>query len=228
MKKQYKKWTERQKNYLRRHYSNGDTKQIAEYLKRPLAHIYAMAKKLGIKKSREFRREIGIKLAARPESMAYRFQKGHRSSLRGKRQSDFMSPEGLENAKKARFRKGEVHNIKPVGYESVDKHGYVRIKIAEGQSMVLKHRWVWQQHHGEIPEGFCVSFKDGNSLNCDIDNLFLLSLADRARRNIMNESAETRKMRLAKTNETKKKMIRRDRLRIHWGLEPYSKLVKKW
>ena len=37
------------------------------------------------------------------------------------------------------------------------------------------HRWVWEQEHGPIPEGFRVYFLDGDRRNCRIENLELVS-----------------------------------------------------
>lgn len=40
---------------------------------------------------------------------------------------------------------------------------------------MLKHRYIWQQHHGEVPKGSMVVFKDGNRKNTDISNLLLIT-----------------------------------------------------
>ena len=37
------------------------------------------------------------------------------------------------------------------------------------------HRVVWEYHHGEIPKGYHVHHKDGNSHNNDISNLSLVN-----------------------------------------------------
>jgi len=37
------------------------------------------------------------------------------------------------------------------------------------------HRHEWEQTYGPIPKGFNIVFKDGNSLNCDIDNLQMVT-----------------------------------------------------
>ena len=68
----------------------------------------------------------------------------------------------------------------------------------------------------------------GNRRNCDLTNLYLLSRADNARRRTLEETPEARKARLAKAQTSRNKSIRRDRIRLHWGLEPLGKLVKRW
>lgn len=44
---------------------------------------------------------------------------------------------------------------------------------AEGRRY-LKHRYVWEQHHGPIPEGYEVHHIDHNTHNNDISNLSLM------------------------------------------------------
>lgn len=56
------------------------------------------------------------------------------------------------------------------------------IRIAEGHWESLS-RHTWRQHHGEIPKGYVVAFIDQDSLNCDINNLELISQAENLRRN---------------------------------------------
>ncbi len=56
------------------------------------------------------------------------------------------------------------------------------------------HRWVWTLQYGEIPPGHVVRFKDGDTLNCDIENLEVLSLAEHMRRN-QNKEKQSAAMR---------------------------------
>ena len=44
----------------------------------------------------------------------------------------------------------------------------------------MLHRATWEEHNGPIPEGMMVVFKDGNQLNCDIENLMLVTKAQHA------------------------------------------------
>ena len=62
----------------------------------------------------------------------------------------------------------------------------------------------------------------------DLTNLYLLSRADNARRRVREETPEARKARLAKAQTSRNKSIRRDKLRLHWGMQPLGKLVKRW
>lgn len=94
--------------------------------------------------------------------------------------------------------------------------------------MVLKHRYVWKQHHGEIPQGMCVAFRDGNRQNCDISNLMLITEAEKVTRVTALLSPEKMRMKTQKAQAARNESIRKDKMRIRWGLKPKGKLVKKW
>ena len=108
-----------------------------------------------------------------------RFEKGGDSWNKGLKQEDFMTQAQIEKTKGTRFKKGSIPpNWLPIGSERVTVDGYVEIKVADGQKQnnyKLKHRVLWQAHHGEIPKGYVVMFKNGNSLDLDIRNLMLVS-----------------------------------------------------
>ena len=46
--------------------------------------------------------------------------------------------------------------------------------IKHNDAMVQLHHVVWEQNNGKIPKDHKIYFKDGNSLNCKIDNLMCL------------------------------------------------------
>ena len=103
-----------------------------------------------------------------------RFQKGHPSPTKGKKQTDYASPEGIERTKKTRFKKGIIpHNTLPVGAER-NLIGYIEIKVAQPNKWMLKHRWLWEQAYGPIPEGHYIRFKDGDPMNLALDNLIMI------------------------------------------------------
>ncbi|EGR4075994.1 HNH endonuclease [Vibrio cholerae] len=82
-------------------------------------------------------------------------------------------------------------NQKPIGHERIcSKDGFILMKVAEENPYtgtfgryVHKHKYIWEQHHGAIPEGHVIRFKDGNKLNCDIGNLVCVSKALNLRMN---------------------------------------------
>lgn len=84
------------------------------------------------------------------------------------------------NSARTQFKRGqEPHNArgKGVGHERVNVYGYVEICVAETnpytgfeRRYVAKHRWMWEQLHGPLPEGQVLKCLDGNKLNTDPSN----------------------------------------------------------
>lgn len=82
------------------------------------------------------------------------------------------------NAAKTQFKKGQQpHNTKYIGHERVSRCGYVEISVYDEnlktpskRKYVLKHRWLWEQQHGPLPEGMCLKSLDGNKTNTDPEN----------------------------------------------------------
>lgn len=86
------------------------------------------------------------------------------------------------------FKKGFIPaNTKPVGYERVNRDGYIEVKIKEGRDgFRLKHRFNWEKVNGAIPKNCIIRFKNNDKLNCDIDNLFMVTQAEHALLNKIN------------------------------------------
>lgn len=86
------------------------------------------------------------------------------------------------------YKKGNLpHNTKPIGYERVTKEGYIEVKVRMRPSnpnrkdnFELKHRRIWEEHFGEIPEGHIVIFLDGNKRNFELSNLALVTRGENA------------------------------------------------
>lgn len=114
------------------------------------------------------------------------FQKGQESWNKGKKLSEYCSPEAIERMRKTQFKKGNIpYDWKPVGSERINVEGYVEIKIQEPNKWQLKHRYVWERHNGPIPEGMIITFRDGNRQNTDIENLAMISRSLNARLSIL-------------------------------------------
>ena len=51
------------------------------------------------------------------------------------------------------FKKGNrPKNYLPVGSESIDVDGYVKVKIQDPSKWELKHRIIWSERFGEVPD----------------------------------------------------------------------------
>lgn len=107
------------------------------------------------------------------------FKKGQTSFNKGKKWNEYMSEEGQANSRKTTFKKGNTPvNHREVGSERINVDGYIEIKVAEPNKWDLKHRVIYRQHYGEIPQGYNIIFLDGNKRNLNINNLKAVSKAE--------------------------------------------------
>jgi hypothetical protein len=119
------------------------------------------------------------------------FRKGQEPPNKGKK----MNPEQYEKYKHTFFQKNHIpHNAKK-DWEVVrrkDKTGniYLLIKIPERRKLIYKHVWLWEKENGKVPANHVVVFKDGNSLNCCLENLECISRVDLLNRNSINRYPE--------------------------------------
>lgn len=99
------------------------------------------------------------------------YKKGHIPFNKGQKMPEHV----YERVNGTMFKPGQVpHNVKPIGYERIDKKdGFIYIKAADKKPMMLKSRYLWELHHGPIPKSMVIRYKDGNKLNCTIDNLYI-------------------------------------------------------
>lgn len=112
---------------------------------------------------------------------------------KGKKITEYMSAEAIERLKKTFFKKGQVpFNTLYNGAITVrrisEKRGakpYKFIRINQGE-WALYHQYVWEQKYGKIPKGMNVVFKDGNSLNCKIENLEMITDEELMQRNTIH------------------------------------------
>lgn len=144
-----------------------------------------------------------------------RFEKGIVPFNKGKK--------GIVSGGKAtQYKTGhEPHNTKTDGCISLRKRQnkdeqYYFIRIAKGK-WELYHRYLWQQHYGAIPAGHIVVFKDGNSLNCTLENLEMITLQENMQRNRNREKASA----------TMRNLWKRERIRKQLELKPITKLRVK-
>ena len=153
-------WTAEQELVLLRLYPDMPNEVLAARLNKTVQQIYAKAHRLGLKKSPELAKQIlqacGRKLQI--EGNATQFKKGQKP-----------------------------HTWLPVGSTRVSADGYLQRKISDTgyppRDWKGMHILLWEEHFGPIPTGHCVCFKDNNQQNVVIDNLELITRAERMRRN---------------------------------------------
>lgn len=217
--RQNRRWTQAEIDFLLKIYPDHSNEYCAQFLHRPKKACQHKANKLGITKTPEF---------AKQQREKNLFKKGNVPFNKGKKWEHFMSAEGMRNAAKHQF-KGSPHNTRPPGYEILrapDHNGkrYWWIKPADGRKMMPKHRWLWEQAYGSIPEGHNVQFKDGDTTNCVLDNLYLITRDKQMRENIDNMPDEKRTVMYKKIRDSRKNTFEREKIRIKWGFAPQTKL----
>jgi hypothetical protein len=186
-----KKWTDQDIKYLKMNFANTYTKDICAALNKSYTQVAGKSYALRLKKSPEFlKMELG-KQAERlkTDGASYRFKKGSTPPNKGKP----MPEELYKRFAATMYQKGhEPHNLQHEGAERITKDGYIQIRISKNVYK-LKHRVVYEQHHGPIPDDMKIRFKDGNRLNVNIENLELVSNGENMAKNtIMRFPKEVR------------------------------------
>lgn len=115
-----------------------------------------------------------------PSGYDTRYRKGRISERIGQKWDDYMSKEGQMNSLKTCFGEGHIPaNHKEVGtivYRP--SSGYYWIKVLEKPAKwKLLQRYIWELANGPVPKGYRLMFLDGNTANCNLENLQLVTLA---------------------------------------------------
>lgn len=104
-----------------------------------------------------------------------RFVPGQEAHNKGKPFAGARHP----NCIGSQFKKGNVpHTYRGAGHERIDSNdGYVVMIVDEENPWtgaktrpVLKHRWLWEQANGPLPEGHALKCLDGDRTNTDPSN----------------------------------------------------------
>lgn len=175
---------------IQRDYPNRLTREIAQEIGATEKQVYDCAyKKFGLKKSQEFLKTDLSGRITKTSTMGvkYRFKKSHVPHNKGKKMQH--TPEAKAAMAPSQFKKGQQpHNAYPDGTEVIftdHKQGrqYWKLKVPGINKLVFKHVFIYLQHYGEIPTGHILRFKDGNTLNCVIENLEAITRQENMKRN---------------------------------------------
>lgn len=177
-----RRFTHEEDNYISNNYLQLTLGEMSVYMQRNIGSIAGRMKLIGcivpdcIIKQRF--QNNGKRLTSTGE--AHRFNKGNVPSNKGKK----MPPEVFAKTAKTQFKKGNMpHNHRPVGSTRITRDGYVEVKVQEPRIWMFKHRVVWEENNGKRPPNAVVKFKDGDTLNCSIDNLYLTDRAGNMKEN---------------------------------------------
>lgn len=174
----YTNWTPRLDMVMYLLFPTYPTEHVAEIMGMSVCSINGRANLLNLKKDPKYLQEIKecTNRSLHEHGIAYRFPKGHVPQNKGKK----MPPELRAKVESTFFKKGQKpHNTKFDGYERINSEGYTEVRMAE-RVFVPKHRLIWKQHYGRIPEGHIIIFADGDRRNFAIENLVCVSRGDHA------------------------------------------------
>ncbi|MCA0334380.1 MAG: HNH endonuclease [Bacteroidetes bacterium] len=177
-------WNNEERLILERMFPDNYTKNICEILGRSYSSVATKARVMGLKKSKTF---IKIELERQANRLKNvgaksRFKKGSVSANKGKKMPDTLKSQIAHTF----FKKGNLpHNTRHDGAETIrvlNCKPYIWKRISLGV-WKQKHRLVWEENIGPIPSGYNVQFKDNNTLNCEIENLYLISRKEQSQHN---------------------------------------------
>lgn len=139
------------------------------------------------------------------------YMKGRAPANKGKKLEEVVGAkraEEIRNSISQRRKKEGAMNKSPLG-TVVIRCGYRFQKRSMtgswGEQWGYVHRMVWEKANGPIPEGMVVSFRDGNRLNCRLENLMLITRRESACMNMMGLRSEDPKLTEAGLNTVRLK-----------------------
>lgn len=173
-----KRFTAIEDQFIEDHYLSLSGCDIGRLLNRPKGSVRQRMKLLGLIVPDDIKQQF-------IDSSFYK--KGQEPFNKGVEQSSWMSKAAIQKIRTTQFKKGHLpHNTLQdfAVAKRKDKSGitylYIRVSLSE---WVPLHRYIWEQANGPIREAHNIVFKDRNSLNCNLDNLEILSNAALLSRN---------------------------------------------
>ena len=201
-------YTQKELDEIRQRYPYEKTQVIAESMGIKVASVYNLAYKLGLKKSPEYLLTPGCGrlMKGNRNGIAGEFKKGHVPHNKGKK----MPADMYVKCRPTMFQKGQIPpNLKSIGYLSVrpDKTGreYIHIKV-DSQTWKLYHRVLWEQEHGPIPAKMKIVFINGNTLDCRLDNLKMVTYQEAMLMNTIHRYTPEIKSLIRLNNKLKQKL----------------------
>ncbi len=182
-------FTDEEDQFIKENYLTMPVKTIGRHLNRSGCGISGRLKKLNL--------DIPVHLIEKRKKDSV-FKPGIIPFNKGKKITDFMSPEAIEHSKMHRFKKGNIpRNALPVGTEVLrenKKSGrfYTMIKVPGEKKLKFKHVHVWETYHNKkvLPDQNII-FIDGNTQNFDPKNLTSLNREELMKRNTIHKYPES-------------------------------------
>lgn len=169
------RYTPEQISFLREAYASMTFRAVAEAFNARFGEVRSE------KQIRHYMHNHGIR-----SGRTGRFIKGHTPWSLGKK--------GCTAPNSGQFKLGHTpKNKKRLWSERISKDGYIEISVPERNPHTgaptrfrQKHVWLWEMKHGSVPKGHVLIFKDGNRLNCEMNNLLLVKRGELLSLNLHN------------------------------------------
>lgn len=165
------KYSKEEIQFLRNNVKNTSLKQLTD----------SFNKRFGTSLTEQAISMQKVKYGLKSGKAGGQFEKGHIPSNKGKK----MSKEQYGICKSTMFKPcSKPKNTDPIGAEKMLSDGYIWVKVDDKPKVPKtvnwkqKHRIIWEQSYGSIPEGHMIIFLDGNHENFDIDNLAMITKAE--------------------------------------------------
>ena len=160
-----------------RDFPNKPTKKIALSLGRPIWQVYAMAGRLGLRKSPEYMASPEACRLRRGDNVGapYRFKPGHVPANKGLRRPGWAPG----RMKETQFKKGQISKrwdpeIFTIGALRINSYGELDIKLKHGvRAWYSMARHTWMTERGPIPKSMVVRFRNGDNHDTRPANLRL-------------------------------------------------------
>jgi methylphosphotriester-DNA--protein-cysteine methyltransferase len=174
--------TAEQDQYLKENYLTVPVKTMARNFGRNPIVVFTRIKQLGLVIPQEIKQQ---------RLKQHLYKPGNIPTYKGKKLSDYLSPERIEYLSQFKYQKGHVPvNTLYDGAEVIktDSNGkayrFVRISA---KNWKLSHVINYEKAYGKIPKGFCLRCKTEDTTNADPENWDLISKKE----NMLKNSGST-------------------------------------
>ncbi|WP_082063168.1 HNH endonuclease signature motif containing protein [Paenibacillus sp. IHBB 10380] len=177
-------FTQEQKDFIKKNVEGRLNQELAELVNKKFSL------QITVRQMNTFKKNHGL-----VSGLDCRFRKGDKPANKGTK--------GLYNVggNSTSFKPGQpALNYKPVGYERIDRDGYVLVKVQDDgpwqKRWRHKHKVMWEEINGPVPSGHALLFIDQNKQNIVSENLMLVTRKQLARlnqNNLLSNNAELTK-----------------------------------
>jgi hypothetical protein len=202
-------WTAEDWTVLKEMFADNYTADVCEVLGISYSSVSTRANLMGLKKSEAF---MAMEMERQKQRLLVvgegnRFTSGQTSHNKGKK----MPKELFDRLRPTMFQKGHNPHNTLADWTEVLRTDKLRnkcwmIKIPNQAKLMPKHKWLWEKENGKVEKGWNVIFKDGDQLNCVIENLACLSDAELMQRNSYHRFPTELKNTIRLLNKLKKRI----------------------